>query len=141
MALRAGGGVKGARDEVSETGHLRYTCIWIPAAPRKAARNCRGPEGELAMKRALQIVGVLVLLLAVAGTLIGSAFIGRQAITDGFEVGGVRIVKDGIVTIGVISTGDKEVALIDAGNDPSGKAILAELARRHLGRKRSRRSC
>jgi glyoxylase-like metal-dependent hydrolase (beta-lactamase superfamily II) len=85
------------------------------------------------MKRALKIAGILILLLLVtAAVLIGSAFIGRQAIADG-EINGIRIVKDGIVTIGVVPVNANEVALIDAGNDGSGKAILAELSQRHLG--------
>ncbi len=45
----------------------------------------------------------------------------------------VRIVKDGYVDLGVIDLGDGKVALVDAGNDPEGKAILAELSRRKLG--------
>jgi glyoxylase-like metal-dependent hydrolase (beta-lactamase superfamily II) len=86
------------------------------------------------MKRILKIVGVAIVLLVVtAAVLIGSAFMGRQAITDGAEINGIRIVKDGIVTVGVVPVGQNEVALIDAGNDPAGKAVLAELARRHLG--------
>ena len=86
------------------------------------------------MKRILTVVGILILLLLLtAAVIIGSAFIGRQAITDGFEINGIRIVKDGIVTIAVVPVNTNEVALIDAGNDGSGKAILAELSRRHLG--------
>jgi glyoxylase-like metal-dependent hydrolase (beta-lactamase superfamily II) len=86
------------------------------------------------MKRTLKIIGLLILLLLVtAAVLIASAFMGRQSITDGFEINDIRIVKDGIVTIGVVPTSTNEVALIDAGNDASGKAILAELSRRHLG--------
>jgi len=86
------------------------------------------------MKRILTVIGVLILLLLLtAAVLIGSAFIGRQAITDGFEIDGIRIVKDGIVSIAVVPVNANEVALIDAGNDASGKAILAELSRRHLG--------
>jgi glyoxylase-like metal-dependent hydrolase (beta-lactamase superfamily II) len=86
------------------------------------------------IKRLFAAVGILILLLLVtAAVLVGSAFIGRQALTDGAEFNGIRIVKDGIVGIAVIPVGEKEVALIDAGNDPSGKAILAELSRRNLG--------
>jgi glyoxylase-like metal-dependent hydrolase (beta-lactamase superfamily II) len=85
------------------------------------------------MKRVLKVAGILILLLLVtAVVLIGSAFAGRQAIADG-EVNGIRIVKDGIVTIGVVPVSANEVALIDAGNDASGKAILAELSQRRLG--------
>jgi hydroxyacylglutathione hydrolase len=86
------------------------------------------------MKRILKIVGlVIVLLLILAIGTIASAFIGRQPITDGFQINGIRIVKDGIVSMAVVPIGTGEVALIDAGNDKTGKAILAELARRQLG--------
>ena len=86
------------------------------------------------IKRLFAAIGILILLLVVtAAALVGSAFIGRQPLTDGAEINGIRIVKDGIVGIGVVPIGEKEVALIDAGNDPSGKAILAELSRRNLG--------
>jgi glyoxylase-like metal-dependent hydrolase (beta-lactamase superfamily II) len=92
----------------------------------------RGPG--FSIKRLLAVIAVLILLLvATAAALVGSAFIGRQALTDGAEFNGIRIVKDGIVGIGVVSVGEHEVALIDAGNDPAGKAILAELSRRNLG--------
>jgi glyoxylase-like metal-dependent hydrolase (beta-lactamase superfamily II) len=43
-------------------------------------------------------------------------------------------VKDGIVSVAFVPIGTGEVALIDAGNDKSGKAILSELDRRQLGR-------
>ena len=87
------------------------------------------------LKRGLKIVAaVLFVLVAVPAALIGSAFIGTSAITDGRELGpAVRVVKDGFVTIGVVDVGDGKVALVDAGNDKEGKAILAELARRKLG--------
>src|SRR5882672_8766453 len=58
---------------------------------------------------------------------------GRQSITDGAEASGIRIVKDGVVSVGVIPVSEREVALVDAGNDKEAKAILAELSRRHLG--------
>ena len=87
------------------------------------------------MKRILKIVGLVIgLLVIVAVGAIASAFVGRQSITDGFETSGIRIVKDGIVSVAFVPIGTGEVALIDAGNDKSGKAILAELDRRKLGR-------
>jgi glyoxylase-like metal-dependent hydrolase (beta-lactamase superfamily II) len=53
---------------------------------------------------------------------------------DGAEpASGVRVVKDGIVSMGVLDLGGGKIALIDAGNDPTGKAILADLTRRGLG--------
>src|SRR5580693_2086935 len=87
------------------------------------------------VKRGLKIVAlVLLLLVAVPAGFIGSAFVGTSAIQDGRELeGGVRLVKDGFVTIGVIDLGGGKVALVDAGNDPEGKAVLAELKRRNLG--------
>ena len=86
------------------------------------------------MKRILKIVAfVIVLLVLVAIGTVASAFVGRQPITDGFEINGIRIVKDGIVSVAVVPIGTGEVALIDAGNDKTGKPILAELARRQLG--------
>jgi glyoxylase-like metal-dependent hydrolase (beta-lactamase superfamily II) len=86
------------------------------------------------MKRALKIVGLLVAVL-VAGivALLAATFLGRQSITDGSEASGIRIVKDGIVSVGVIPVSETEIALVDAGNDKEAKAILAELSRRHLG--------
>ena len=86
------------------------------------------------MMRILKILGLLILLLLItAAVLIGSAFIGRQSITDGAEISGIHIVKDGIVSVAIVPINEKEVALIDAGNDPSGKAILAGLAKLVLG--------
>lgn len=86
------------------------------------------------MKRILKIFALVVLLLVVAVVaLVAVTFMGRQAITDGFEVNGIRIVQDGIVSVGVVPAGAGRVALVDAGNDASGAAILKELARRQLG--------
>jgi hydroxyacylglutathione hydrolase len=86
------------------------------------------------MKRFLKILGVVVLLFVVAVVgIVAATFMGRQSITDGFEVNNVRIVKDGIVSVAVFPIGDNRVALVDAGNDAAGKAILAELSRRQMG--------
>jgi glyoxylase-like metal-dependent hydrolase (beta-lactamase superfamily II) len=85
------------------------------------------------VKRILIFGGLLVLLVVLAGaTVIGSAFLGRQAITDGFEINGIRMVQDGFVSVAVVPMGQGEVALVDAGNDPSGEAIRAELSRRGM---------
>ena len=83
------------------------------------------------MKRVLKIVSlVVVLLLVIAVVLIAPALLGRRSLTEGVEINGIRVVKDGMVSVAVIPTGEREVALIDAGNDRSGKAILDELTRR-----------
>ena len=85
------------------------------------------------MKRALKIIALaLVVVIIVVAVPIASALLGRKSPDDGVEVNGVRIVKDGIVTVGVVPISDKTVALIDAGNDKAGAAILAELSRRNL---------
>ncbi len=86
-----------------------------------------------AVKTSLQIVGAVLALFVLTIVAIGySAFGGRAPIVDGAEPAtGVRIVKDGIVTVGFVDAGDGKVLLIDAGNDPEGKAVLAELARRN----------
>jgi glyoxylase-like metal-dependent hydrolase (beta-lactamase superfamily II) len=86
------------------------------------------------MSRALKIIGiVLVVVIAGVGGAVASAFLGRRALVDGAETQGVRIVKDGIVGVAMVAIAADQVALIDAGTDGSGKAILAELSRRQLG--------
>ena len=80
----------------------------------------------LALFVALVIVGV--------GILIATTFMGRQSIPDGLEINGLRIVKDGFVSICVLPLAGGDVALFDAGNDKRGKAILGELSRLGLGR-------
>jgi glyoxylase-like metal-dependent hydrolase (beta-lactamase superfamily II) len=85
------------------------------------------------MKRYLKLAALVVgILLVVVVATVAGTFLGRQSISDGLEINGIRIVKDGIVSIGVIPVGSGQVALVDAGNDAAGKAILAELARRQL---------
>lgn len=88
-----------------------------------------------AMKRVLQVLGVVVLLLVgVVGFIGYSAFGGRKSLVDGAELpGGARVVKDAFVASVVLPAGEKEVALIDTSNDASGTALLAELSRRGLG--------
>jgi hydroxyacylglutathione hydrolase len=86
------------------------------------------------VKRILLIAGAIVLVAVVGvGAIIASTFMGRTAIADAADVGGARIVADGIVSFAVIPTGNGTVALVDAGNDSDGKSLLAELARRGLG--------
>jgi len=86
------------------------------------------------MRRALKIAGLLIVVLVVAiVALLAATFMGRQSITDGADASGLRIVKDGIVSVAVIPVSESEMALVDAGNDKSAKAILAELSRRHIG--------
>ena len=86
------------------------------------------------MKRILKIVGVVVVLFVITAlSVIAPAFLGRRSVPDGLEVNSIRIVKDGMVSVAVVPLGERDVALIDAGNDATGKAILDELTRRGLG--------
>jgi glyoxylase-like metal-dependent hydrolase (beta-lactamase superfamily II) len=75
---------------------------------------------------------VLVLVIAVVA-LLAVTFMGRRPIRDGQDVNGMRIVADGLASVAVVPMNDRQVALIDAGNDESGEAIKRELARRQLG--------
>jgi hydroxyacylglutathione hydrolase len=88
------------------------------------------------MKRALKWLGivVVVLLLAAFGVY-WSAFGKNSAIVDGAPIApGVTSVKDGFVSVYVLDAAPGKVALVDAGNDKSGKAILAALAARGLAK-------
>lgn len=87
------------------------------------------------LKRGIKLAALLlVAVLAVPVVAIGSAFVGHAPIEDGLELEGVaRVVKDGYVSLAVLDVGGGKVALVDAGNDAAGKAILAELSRRKLG--------
>jgi len=85
------------------------------------------------MKRVLKWVGLVVVVLVIAaGSIWYSAFGSNSPIVDGELAPGVETVKDGFVSIFVLDAGPGKVALVDAGNDGSGKAILAALARRNL---------
>ena len=92
------------------------------------------------LKRTLQITASVVLLIAAGfGAILYSVVGGNTEITDGATPApDVRIIKDGYVAItpvdfGVVDVGEGHVALIDAGYDPKGAALLAELARRKVG--------
>jgi len=86
------------------------------------------------VKRALKWVGLVVMALVIAAAGIWySAFGNNSPIVDGQQVvPGVETVKDGFVSVFMLDAGPGKVALIDAGKDASGKAILAVLARRGL---------
>ncbi len=86
------------------------------------------------MKRILKIVGALVLLAVIGvGVLLAVTFMGRRALMDGQEVNRIRVVADGFSSLAVIPISDRQVALVDAGQDQAGEAILKELMRRQLG--------
>jgi glyoxylase-like metal-dependent hydrolase (beta-lactamase superfamily II) len=86
------------------------------------------------MKRVLKWLGIV---FGVLGILAGSfwlyAFGNNSRMVDGAIVApGVQLVKDGIVSLYLVDVGQGKVALVDAGNDRSGKAVLAALAKRGL---------
>lgn len=86
------------------------------------------------MKRILKIaaLALLVLVIGVAG-LLAVTFMGRRPLADGQEINRVRVVADGFSSLAVITIDERQVVLVDAGNDEAGEAILAELSRRQLG--------
>jgi glyoxylase-like metal-dependent hydrolase (beta-lactamase superfamily II) len=88
------------------------------------------------MKRALKWLGLVVLVLAVAGAFVlYSVFGNNKPTVDGQRlVPGVQTVQDRFVNMFLLDTGPGAVALIDAGLDDSGKAILAALTQRGLSR-------
>jgi len=85
------------------------------------------------MKRLIKIAASVIVILVVAvGGLFAVTFMGRRAMADGREFGGARLVVDGFGAVGVVPTGERQLLLVDAGQDAEGKAILAELTRRGL---------
>jgi glyoxylase-like metal-dependent hydrolase (beta-lactamase superfamily II) len=85
------------------------------------------------MKRILKIAGAVLLVLILAiGAVLAVTFMGRQPIEDGQEFSGMRIIEDGFTAVGVIPINDRQVALVDTGQDASGDVIKRELTRRKL---------
>ena len=86
------------------------------------------------MKRILKIVGLLVLVLVIGvACLLAVTFMGRRAVMDGQEVNRIRVISDGFSSLAVIPISDRQVALVDAGEDQAGEAIIGELLRRQMG--------
>jgi hydroxyacylglutathione hydrolase len=84
--------------------------------------------------RLLKWVGLaLVLVVLGLGGIVFAAFHGLLPIVDGQRLDGVEVVKDGFVACYLVDLGAGEVALVDACNDKSAKAVLAALSRRGLG--------
>jgi glyoxylase-like metal-dependent hydrolase (beta-lactamase superfamily II) len=78
---------------------------------------------------ALAVIVILIAALAV----LAAPILNWQRLPEGAQINGMFLVKDGFVSAGLVPLGDHEVALVDAGNDVQGKALLAELSRRGLG--------
>jgi len=77
-------------------------------------------------------LAVIVLLMVVVSMVVGP-FLTWQRLPERVEINAMSIVKDGFVSAGVVPLSEHEAALVDAGKDVQGKALLAELARRGLG--------
>jgi len=77
-------------------------------------------------------LAVIAILLGALGVVLGP-FLLLKRLPQRAEINGMVLVKDGMVSAGLVPLGEHEAALVDAGNDPQAKAILAELARRGMG--------
>ena len=85
------------------------------------------------MKRVLKIAALVLLILVVTvASVLAVTFMGRRPVMDGQEVNGTRIIEDGFTAVGVIPINDRQVALVDTGQDATGDVIKRELARRRL---------
>ena len=87
------------------------------------------------MKKVLLALGAVVLVLIIAAVaMLASIFGGMVPLPDGGKdlPGGVRLIKDGYVSMYLLPGGDGSFGLIDCGNDPKGEALLAELKRQNL---------
>ncbi len=89
------------------------------------------------MKRVLRWLAYLfTVLLAAVLVLAGVVYLsfrGLSPIEDGRRLDGVQVVKDGIVACYLVDLGERAVALVDACNDGSAKAVLGALSSRGLG--------
>ena len=87
------------------------------------------------MKRFLMVAAiVVVVLVAVLGGLFWYLFGGMQAQSAGLSLGpGAEPVYDGFSTVFLLDAGNGSFALIDAGNDTAGAAILAALQKHNAG--------
>lgn len=88
---------------------------------------------RMAWRVGLVVAAVVFVLAVVVVFAVAEMFVGLRPIEDGAEFNGVRIVADDFTSVAVASSGPDTVVLIDAGMDPDGEAILAELSRRGLG--------
>ncbi|HXX67490.1 MAG TPA: MBL fold metallo-hydrolase [Polyangiaceae bacterium] len=85
------------------------------------------------MLRVLKWLGFVVALLVVlAAATWYVAFGNNSPLAEGTFVDGVEAVRDGFVNVFIVDASPGMVALVDAGNDKSGKALVAALARRNL---------
>lgn len=83
------------------------------------------------------LIGVavfVVVLLSAMYFVFGDAFLGMSPMVDNAPVGsgGAVLIADGYVGLYLLPGDANEAALVDSGNDPTGRAVLAALAARKL---------
>jgi glyoxylase-like metal-dependent hydrolase (beta-lactamase superfamily II) len=77
-------------------------------------------------------LAVIAIVVVLVGTVVGP-FLSLKRLPERAEINGMTLVRDGFVSAAVVPLSEREVALVDAGNDRQAKALLAELSRRGLG--------
>jgi glyoxylase-like metal-dependent hydrolase (beta-lactamase superfamily II) len=77
----------------------------------------------------LALLGAVVVALAV---MLVPAFMGSKPAVEGAVAPGVQLVKDGFVNAFLVDLGPGAVALVDCGQDPDARPILAALSARGL---------
>jgi len=83
------------------------------------------------MKKVLAIVLGLLVVMVVPIVALGAVTFGGLAPLEDESLGDLgEVVQDGYVSIGLLDVGEGKLALIDAGGDKDGKALLAALTRR-----------
>jgi glyoxylase-like metal-dependent hydrolase (beta-lactamase superfamily II) len=83
------------------------------------------------LKKVLAIVLGLLVVLVVPIVAIGAVTFGGLVPLEDESLGELgEVVTDGYVSMGLIDVGEGKIALIDAGADEDGKALLAALTRR-----------
>jgi len=74
------------------------------------------------------VLAVVVIIIVVLGVLVAPILMWK-GLPERASINGMFLVKDGFVSACLVPLRDHEAALVDAGNDTDGKALLAELSR------------
>ncbi len=77
-------------------------------------------------------LAVIVILIGAVAVVVGPILTWKR-LPEGVQINGMSLVKDGFVSTALVPLSDHEAALVDAGIDVQGKALLAELSRRGFG--------
>ena len=82
----------------------------------------------------MTVVFAIALILAVTVAIVAGPMLAWKRLPQRAELNGMVLIKDGFVSAALVPLGEREAALVDAGNDVEAKPLLAELARRGLDR-------